>query len=50
MVEQQGTNNLRARSGVARVNLGDFLAEFDDHASNYLSLLDDVVPQAAGRK
>ena len=49
MVEQ-ATNKGQARWVAARVNLGDFLAEFDDHASNYLTLLDAVVPQAAGRK
>lgn len=47
MVEQQATNKGRARWVAARVNLGVFLAAFDDHASNYLTLLDTVVTQTA---
>ena len=50
MIELHATSNLRARWVAARVNLGDFFAEFDDPASNYLALLNTVVTQAAGRK
>ena len=47
MIELHATSNLRARWVAARVNLGVFFAAFDNHASNYLTLLDTVVTQTA---